>query len=239
MASSHVAAPSARNPQPLQVPKELVAPVSAARPRCRFFQEFASGKCRKGAKCPFRHETKDGRFDAHLPHISRWESSSDVSGISLRPPVTEGIPPPALTPPPPMVPPHSPAPIDAAPVDVAAPIDAAPVEVAAPIVVPPVEVAAPIVVPPVDVPPVAPRRPPHRYLHWQTTECPDCRRPNGQFKYDPAPGLRDEPTWHMRVMTTEGVWPTKGHQYRRRHASQVGDSEDFAKQWIWENKTCC
>ena len=91
MASSHVAAPSARNPQPLQVPKELVAAVSAARPRCRFFQEFASGKCRKGAKCPFRRETKDGRFDAHLPHISRWESSSGVSGISLRPPVTVAL----------------------------------------------------------------------------------------------------------------------------------------------------
>ena len=91
MASSHVAAPSARNPQPLQVPKELVAAVSAARPRCRFFQEFASGRCRKGAKCPFRHETKDRRFDAHLPHISRWESSSGVSGISLRPPVTVAL----------------------------------------------------------------------------------------------------------------------------------------------------
>ena len=82
---------SARNPQPLQVPKELVAAVSAARPRCRFFQEFASGRCRKGAKCPFRHETKDRRFDAHLPHISRWESSSGVSGISLRPPVTVAL----------------------------------------------------------------------------------------------------------------------------------------------------
>ena len=91
MASSHVAAPSARNPQPLQVPKELVAAVSVARPRCRFFQEFASGRCRKGAKCPFRHETKDRRFDAHLPHISRWESSSGVSGISLRPPVTVAL----------------------------------------------------------------------------------------------------------------------------------------------------
>ena len=121
------------------------------------------------------------------------------------------------------------APIDAAPVD-AAPIDAAPVDVAAPIVVAPVAVVAPI-----DAAPVEPRRPPHQYMHWQTTECPDCRKPNGQFKYDPAPGLRDEPTWHMRVMTTEGVWPTKGHQYRRRHASIVGDSIAFAKQCILQN----
>ena len=136
-----------------------------------------------------------------------------------------------------MVPPHSPAPIDAAPVDVAAPIDAAPVDVVAQIDVAPVDAVAPIDVAP--EPSEQPRRPLNHFLRWQTTECPDCRKPNGQFKYDPAPGLRDEPTWHMRVMTTEGVWPTKGHQYRRRHASQVGDSDAFAKQWILENKTCC
>ena len=129
------------------------------------------------------------------------------------------------------------APIVVAPVDVAAPIDAAPVDVVAQIDVAPVDAVAPIDVAP--EPSEQPRRPLHHYLHWQTTECPDCRKPNGQFKYDPAPGLRDEPTWHMRVMTTEGVWPTKGHQYRRRHASVVGDSDAFAKQWILENNTCC
>ena len=64
----------------LSLPRELVEAIHAAKPPCPFFGTKKG--CKKGAKCPHRHDTVASR--AHLPHITRHEDR-----IVLRPPVPQ------------------------------------------------------------------------------------------------------------------------------------------------------
>lgn len=43
------------------------------------------------------------------------------------------------------------------------------------------------------------------HLVWQSVFCSHCNYEYGQYKYDPSPGARDEPTWDYRVANQEGL----------------------------------
>ena len=86
------------------------------------------------------------------------------------------------------------------------------------------------------------RAPAVRLLVWTDVECNTCHQTAGQFKYSEGParlGAHDPPTWMMRVQDPDGSWPTKGKNFRRRQSSIVGQTDEFAKNWISQNKTCC
>ena len=74
---------------------------------------------------------------------------------------------------------------------------------------------------------------------WADVLCPTCGNVAGQIKLDPGPGQRDDPTWFMRVRCADGRWGSKYPEFRRRTTGVVGDSDEFPKGWVQENKTCC
>ena len=84
--------------------------------------------------------------------------------------------------------------------------------------------------------PVRPRRPPNV---WVEHACPHCGKPAGQTKYDPHPGSRDPPCWFMRVWLQDGTLPNQGRFFRRRSVTVVGDSDEFAINWVVTNRKCC
>lgn len=86
-----------------------------------------------------------------------------------------------------------------------------------------------------------PRAASQHALTWTDVRCVHCNAITGQFKYSPGPARHDEqdpPTWYMRVKK-DGVWPSKGQNFRRRHVSVVGQSDRFCREWILENRHCC
>lgn len=86
-----------------------------------------------------------------------------------------------------------------------------------------------------------PRAAPAYSLTWTDIRCRLCHRICGQMKFSPGPsrhGDSDPPTWFMRVKTGN-VWPSTAPNFRRRQASVVGNTDDFAKNWIHENRHCC
>ena len=74
---------------------------------------------------------------------------------------------------------------------------------------------------------------------WVDVLCARCSTVSGQIKYDPSPGLRDPATWVMRVRHSDGSYPGKGPTFRRRSCTIVGESDEFAKDWVLTNKQCC
>ena len=49
---------------------------------------------------------------------------------------------------------------------------------------------------------------------------------------DESPGNRDPMTWFMRVKLDDGSWPSQGPMFKRQSARIVGETDDFAKDWI-------
>ena len=74
---------------------------------------------------------------------------------------------------------------------------------------------------------------------WANVVCATCGNVAGQIKWDPGPGQRDDPTWFMRVRCADGKWGSKYPEFRRRTTGVVGDSDEFPKGWVQENKNCC
>ncbi len=70
------------------VSKDLLDAVHLARPKkCRFFNVGSNKRgCRKGRKCPFRHDGEGGNAN-QLPHISRCETPDGATVLVLRPPL--------------------------------------------------------------------------------------------------------------------------------------------------------
>jgi hypothetical protein len=78
------------------------------------------------------------------------------------------------------------------------------------------------------------------YSAWETVQCAVCGAEAGQMKLIPLPGLRDGPTWHMRVKDPATLqWPTHGPRYKTRRTSVVGDSPAHGLEWCRSNRTCC
>ena len=84
--------------------------------------------------------------------------------------------------------------------------------------------------------PVASRIP---VLIWTDVRCENCHELSGQFKLAEAPGMRDPPTWFMRVRLEDKSWPMQGPKFHRRQVRLVGRSEDYCRNWIKQKKTCC
>ena len=76
-------------------------------------------------------------------------------------------------------------------------------------------------------------------LIWTDVRCENCHELSGQFKLAEAPGMRDPPTWCMRVRLEEKSWPMQGPKFHRRQVRLVGRSEDYCRNWIKQKKTCC
>ena len=74
-------------------------------------------------------------------------------------------------------------------------------------------------------------------IGWKDVYCNHCRDLCGQYKLDPCPGGRDEPTWDIRVHDHSGCWPEKGPLKKRRLQGLA--TAEFPKQWITQNRTCC
>ena len=77
------------------------------------------------------------------------------------------------------------------------------------------------------------------YISWQDSLCEICNQVAGQFKLEEMPGGRDQPTWHMRVRDPETMeWAGRAPRLSSRRTSVVGESTEFALQWIRENRHC-
>lgn len=75
---------------------------------------------------------------------------------------------------------------------------------------------------------------------WEAVACTVCGHDAGQYKLEPNPGRRDGPTWHMRTMDpSTNAWAVQGARHRTRRTSVVGDSPDFAINWVQHNRVCC
>ena len=75
---------------------------------------------------------------------------------------------------------------------------------------------------------------------WEVVACTLCGQEAGQIRLEPAPGLRDGPTWCMRTKDpATGTWAENGPRHRRRRTHIVGESANFAKLWVQENRVCC
>ena len=87
----------------------------------------------------------------------------------------------------------------------------------------------------------APRLPLRDYVGvWKDVACNSCDQIAGQVKYDPQPGSRDNATWFMRVRVPgQSSWGSRFPHFRRRTSQVIGESEDFALDWVQTNKTCC
>ena len=81
---------------------------------------------------------------------------------------------------------------------------------------------------------------PHPLL-WENIVCPSCGRVSGQKKYHPGPGMRDAPSWYMRIYDfPHDTWPTRLPGYKCKAESAMGgDPGNFISNWILENRTCC
>ncbi len=76
-------------------------------------------------------------------------------------------------------------------------------------------------------------------LFWRDILCERCGRVAGQIKLADTPGnLGRGPVWMMRV-PHEGSWPTSGPSFRTRRTSIVGESDDFAVDWVRTHSGCC
>ena len=86
--------------------------------------------------------------------------------------------------------------------------------------------------------PVVRRGLPH--LLWDVVLCNVCGNEAGQYKFEPAPGGRDGPSWIMRTKEpgTED-WAVRGVRFRTRRTSIVGNSPEFAQTWCQQNRACC
>ena len=76
-------------------------------------------------------------------------------------------------------------------------------------------------------------------LMYHTILCERCGHKAGQIKYCPHPGLRDPPSWNLRVWDrVEGRW---GSKKPLRTVLQVNDerTEAWARQWVQDHRTCC
>ena len=72
---------------------------------------------------------------------------------------------------------------------------------------------------------------------WEVVACTLCGQEAGQIRLEPAPGLRDGPTWCMRTKDpATGTWAENGPRHRRRRTHIVGESANFAKLWVQENR---
>ena len=69
----------------MEVPRELLQLVDAARPVCTFYQR---GWCKKGADCRKRHGP--GEVNPLVPHVSRHAGPLGAR-LNLRPPLTHAI----------------------------------------------------------------------------------------------------------------------------------------------------
>jgi hypothetical protein len=89
--------------------------------------------------------------------------------------------------------------------------------------------------------PAAPRaRPRVPAIEWTVIECNVCHAEAGQIKMELLPGGRDGPTWHMRVSDPATQrWAVSGPRYRTRRTTVIGDSPDFATDWVQTNRECC
>ncbi len=155
-----------------------------------------------------------------------------------------GIPPePDAGPPPPPGPaePHEPAP---PPVAVPAPAAPAP-EAPEP---PPPEREPP---PPEPEPPPPPGPPPPAGAHhghgppvlpglvYNTVPCARCGALNGQFQLHQSPGLRDKPSWKMRVIDpATRRWANRAPLFRVL-TETAERNEVWVRRWLDENRTCC
>jgi len=75
---------------------------------------------------------------------------------------------------------------------------------------------------------------------WKDVACSSCHQIAGQIKYDPQPGSRDNATWFMRVrLPGSESWGSRFPHFRRRTSQVIGESEDFALDWVQTTKTCC
>ena len=168
--------------------------------------------------------------------------------------------PPVLAPAPaPPVPGAAPAPPAPAPPPGAVPAGAAPAPpVPAPAPAPPVPGAAPA--PPVPAPaapaapagaahPPPPPAPPggvHAHgppvipgLAYTTVGCAHCGRLNGQFQLHASPGLRDAPSWKLRVWDpATNKWAARSPLFRVL-VQTPERNEAWARRWLDENRTCC
>ena len=73
------------------------------------------------------------------------------------------------------------------------------------------------------------------YNRWTNVPRARCGDVAGQLKVDESPGNRDPMTWFMRVK----LEPSQGPMFKRRSARIVGETDDFAKDWIETNRKCC
>ena len=69
----------------MEVPRELLQLVDAARPVCAYYQR---GWCKKGADCRKRHGP--GEVNPLVPHVSR-HAGPEGARLNLRPPLTRAI----------------------------------------------------------------------------------------------------------------------------------------------------
>ena len=57
--------------------------------------------------------------------------------------------------------------------------------------------------------------------------------------YHDSPGLRDAPSWKLRVVDPRtGRWGTRS-SYFRVLIVNAERNEDWALKWVHDNKTCC
>ena len=118
---------------------------------------------------------------------------------------------------------------------------AAPVPPPVPAAVPEVEVLPSAAVAAADGAPVrgAVLRHHESSIPWQESRCEICNQVAGQFKLEAMPGGRDQPTWHMRVRQPDTMdWAARAPLLRSRRTSVVGESNEFALEWIRQNRHC-
>ena len=76
-------------------------------------------------------------------------------------------------------------------------------------------------------------------LIYTTIACQRCGAAAGQVKYHPAPGLRDGPSWYLRVWDpASGGWGNK-RPHRTVLRENAERTEVWARQWVQDHRTCC
>ena len=125
---------------------------------------------------------------------------------------------------------------------------AAPVPKAGP-VVPPVAIVLAPPEPPQPPPPAAPHDGGNAAGHhagpvlpdlvFTTIMCERCGQPAGQHKYHQSPGMRDGPSWIVRVKDPgTGKWGVR-LPYKQVLRAIDGRNEAWAQNWVRDHKTCC
>ena len=77
------------------------------------------------------------------------------------------------------------------------------------------------------------------FVPWENFECESCNQVCGQFRLEPFPGGRETATWHMRVRQPGSMeWALRAPLHRSRRTSVVGDTSEYALDWIRQHKQC-